>query len=284
MKRLRALHQVIALAVVFGLQLPSTLIAESSTPPARATDRSTNFVETTLRLLTPQSVKLGQAVEISLSAKNTGDQRVQIIPGEAGSWDDFIVIGPGGRAVPYVGGGVQLVAWKRPLDPNGSITLLEKYDVTDKYLISASGDYSIQFRGRHPTPMFRETAAFQPSSTVSFTVEKGELPFRDDLAARVLGVLPKGWYIGKSSRGMHEVTPLGRKSRPGAFTYLCDGLKAHIIWVWLTSEPAIEATDSEHKNASRYVGQGKLGHFYIAIGDEKAWPEAEETLKAALLK
>jgi hypothetical protein len=267
--------------VALGLATPSAFVAQDSAQHTRTPDRTTNAVTTTLRFLTPRTVKLGQAVEVSLSAKNTTDKPVQFIPGQAGSWDDFEVVGPDGTTVPYIGGGVQLAVMKHQLEPGAATTLVEKLDVTDKYLISKAGEYSIRYRGC--SPVSGEPSGFGPSPKMSFKVEEGALSAADDLAAHVLTVCPKGWFIGKSCRTTKEVIPRGRKPAPGAFVYLCDGYKAHLIWVWLTTVPAVESPNSAHNHVSRYIGQGRFGHLYISVGDEKAWPEAESKLRAALV-
>jgi hypothetical protein len=258
-----------------------TLWAAETTPAKRAmTERGT--LPTTLQLLTPRTVRLGAPVEVSLCAKNTGENPVQFIPGQAGSWDDFVVTGPDGKPTPYIGGGVQLCARTSSLAPNATTTLVARLDITDKYLITTPGEYAIHYRGCRPVS--GETTGFAPSPTTIVNVQAGDLPAADDIAAHVVALLPKGWYIGKSTRATKEVTPLGRNPSPGAFVYLCDGLKAHIIWLWLTREPASEKLDAQQGAISRYIGQRRNGHLYLDIGDEKAWPDAERALRAALIR
>lgn len=92
-------------------------------------------IPTTLSLLTAPTIKLGEPVEVSLNVTNNSGGPAKYIPGAAESWDGFEVLGPDGKAVPYIGGGVQLCGRTLEISPGTAKTLIERLDITDQYCL-----------------------------------------------------------------------------------------------------------------------------------------------------
>ena len=195
----------------------------------------------------------------------------------ATAFDCFEVKAPDGESAPYVGFIGQIMSSRVSVQPSSSATIADGLDLTDKYIFEKAGRYSIRFRG--------EGSGVPASNAITVDVAPGQLTELDQLVIRLLPVRPKGWYLTKSPRQQHEVTPFGRSRVAGYEAHICRNyMRGEAVYLWLTKAEAQPAPDQKPRIKSEYLGRTRGLDVYVAEASKTPalWPKATEDISRVL--
>jgi len=186
------------------------------------------------------------------------------------------VTGPGGKRLEYLSSSVQ-TTWGPPdnIEPNQTLVLAEKYDVTIQYHITQPGQYTFQFTGHWVLK----------SNIVRMNVKQGELSSEALLVEKLKHVLPKGWTLTRTrirdiadfdseTDGGIVVNMVGKRGRKGT-----PGGTVGVFVLINPSQSFLEKTEHE----GELWGQSQWGPVYVkSLNAEQLWPNYKEQIIQAL--
>ena len=241
----------------------------------------------TLLVASKEVVQLGDPIEVSLIVKNEGERELTVDKNST-AFACFDVTDEEGQPVPYVGFMGQVSVNSVTLQPSSTDALVERLDLTDKYLFQRPGRYAIGFRGSPSFPSFSDRispiAGTPPSNTILVDIRPGQLGELDQIVARLLPVCPKGWAIMKSGRGLDETTPFGRgRVRGYSAPIYRSFMGGEAVYLWLTKTEA-PITSEQASGTSQYLGHTRGLHVYVSLAPKagSVWPDALEDISRAL--
>lgn len=194
----------------------------------------------------------------------------------------FVVKKSDGKEVYKKTAPVQTVGSERPLDTDEIVTLFEDVDISNDFVITEPGAYTIQFQ--EGSYGMDADGWFPASNTVEFEALSGKPKMEDVLIEKLSEIPPKEWYLV----GANWDRPSDASALPpeiGFVTHAID--KGRYIYLWRTDHPIdISSINSgmPWEKTTGYLGQADLGHFYIEIPTdaEHLWPTFREDIKKAL--
>jgi hypothetical protein len=149
------------------------------------------------------------------------------------------------------------------------VTLFDYLNITEDYVITEPGKYTIRYCG----PSY---------NVIEFEVKPGTPDERDILIASLVDILPDpNWQI---MSGSARSTPAGRKNAEGMSVALYRIRSRIRIMLWQTKTPAEINEQSEDPQTSDYLGKSSSGYFYITIPPKALdyWPKMKEDITKAL--
>jgi hypothetical protein len=257
-------HPLLSLGLIF---CSSTVISAESV-------RSNDF--STILVLEDSAPHLGDAIRVSLKVKNNTNHDLSTDK-SATAFDCFEVTGPDGQVAAYVGFMGQVMSNPTNLPPGVSLILAEHLDLTDKYVLEKPAKYSVRFKGA--------VSGLPDSNTLTFDVAPGQLTELDQAVIRLLSIRPKGWYVTKSPRTQHEVTPFGRSPAAGYDAHICRNyMRGEAVYLWLTKVPTETDPKQNPPLMSDYLGRAHGLYFYVAIASATPalWSNALEDITRVL--
>jgi hypothetical protein len=217
------------------------------------------------------TAKLGEPILVSISMKYDGPEPSTYDDQAIGANDCFVVTGPDGKSVPYIGERLQTVGGGKKISPGESVCLTKGLDLSWKYLFNKPGQYTVKCGRCFGVARVR----FLESDDLKFSIEQGEMLSIDKLVERLLSICPKGWYISKT----------GQRSgwgKPGVCWVLIQQSVAisnedkSTVAVCQTEEPVEPKGMSwyEYREKKRlvrhYLGKGPFGHLYVSLNLKSA--------------
>jgi hypothetical protein len=186
----------------------------------------------------------------------------------------------------YKVGPFQTAGGPHPIDKGEIITLFENLNITDEYVITKSGKYTIQFRGGNCG--IGIDSNFPPSNIIEFEVKPGTPDERDLLISSLIKSFPAiRWHTATSHMNRRD-TPSGRKNAEGISVWFLQSLPntkgGVIVTLWQTKTPAEVNEQGTDSPVSDYLGKNTSGYFYITIPTEANvyWPKMKEDIIKAL--
>jgi hypothetical protein len=229
---------------------------------------------------------VGKPMKFGLVLKNI-DNSLKWYDHQAISHNSLMIKDPNANEVYYKKGPFQTSGTDHPIDRGEIVTLFEDRNITDEYLITKPGRYSIQFRGGNYGAAVDST--FPSSNIIKFEVKEGTLPKEDRIISQLIEILPnKKWQLARSSDPSSEA-PSGREKVKN--TFACSllrvaGLKKDVVTVrlWITPKRTKVKKRREDERVSEYLGKTAYGHAYILAPQnvEEYWPTAGQDIFNAL--
>jgi len=275
-----------AFLVTGCMQLPST--DEVATGPDRTDQpwgQERNGVRTRL-VPAETSYSLDRPMRFRLEMQNVGSKTVRSDPQQVDVNNSMIIRDLGGKELPYIAPVCQTLGGPRPLKPGEQVVLFDELDITEQYLVTKPGQYTVQFRGQDQA--FGEVP-IPPSNTIRIRVAAGPLRTSRAIASHLVAVAPEArWKLSVVSEG--EVTPSGRSSTRGVLLYLVRWatLKSDLVFVhiWVTEGPtdAVEKRTEQTATIAEHLGHSQWGDIYMRAdaGVTRFWPEIRRDIRKAL--
>jgi hypothetical protein len=113
--------------------------------------------------------------------------------------DPFVITGPDGKPVPYIGGHTGCGDCPTlQLAPGGEMIFTRDLDLRDQYLIDKPGRYVVGY-GMKGWVIDGKPAKVKPS-TLEIDIASGKLDRRMEIAQRLFPLIPKDWSLAISGR------------------------------------------------------------------------------------
>lgn len=217
-----------------------------------------------------KSVHLGDPIIVSVRVTNRTSVAA-MASRSATAFDCFVVTGPDGERLRYIGFDGQVVEDRVEVQPVSAVTIAEALDLSDKYLFQKAGSYAIRFTGCSNSP------------PVAIEITQGRLSEFDDVVVALQPICPDRWRLVKDGRG--EVTPFGRSRVPGFFLHLCHNhMRGEAVLLWFTKEEAKVDTNQQPRGKVEFLGRQRGFYVYASVGENTPplWPTAIKDISRAL--
>ena len=230
--------------------------------------------------------ELGQPMLLQLEVMNVDDvsHEFQYSPVEINNL--LKITRPDNSMCPYIAPRYQASLQSATLTPEESMTLFDSLDITTLYLIGEHGEYFVHFTGQQHVP--KDLSALPPSNILRLRVQPGSLRSEDEVARRILSVMPDKWMLTRFFR--EDIKPAGRVKTQGFRFVIMSPEEIRIqqahIFMWIT-DSAVKPMVSERLDAvglSEYAGKSEWGYVYIMISEkaQKKWKDARARIFSAL--
>jgi len=219
--------------------------------------------------LVPRSEEfiVGKPMILGLVMKNTSDSVKQYTPQPA-FINPVIILDANNKELYYKKGPFQSLEMEaKSIGIGDIVTLFDNLNITEDYVITEPGKYTIRFRG----PSY---------NVIGFEIKPGTPDERDVLIASLYDILPDpNWQIIK---GLRENIPAGRKNAEGNAVVLYRIRSRIRVMLWQTKSEAEIDEHGEDPQTSDYLGKNASGYFYITAPPKalEYWP----TMKADIVK
>jgi hypothetical protein len=186
-------RRVFILWVMVLLASGCTGAAEERSP------RTGETLRTFIKLSKDERPRLGKPILLTLGLVNDGVIEVSVDYGKVYFNNPFVVTGPDGKPVPYIGGHTYCDdAPTLQLEPGGEMIFIRDLELRDQYLIDKPGRYVVGY-GMKDWVIDGKLAKVKPC-TLEIDVAAGKLDRREEIAARLFPLVPKDWSLAISSR------------------------------------------------------------------------------------
>ncbi|MBN1972873.1 MAG: M48 family metalloprotease [Sedimentisphaerales bacterium] len=224
-----------------------------------------------------ESFVVGKPMEFRLELTNISDSPIEYWTADFYLLNDpLTIIDPNGKHVEYMSGSTQTTTVSKTLNPNQTIILKEKYDVTSQYHITKPGTYTFQFTGYDSTVV--------KSNIVKVEVNPGQISDDDLIFQKLIDIAPEDWEITKTR--IRDLDDFNIEDNNGiSIAMIGDYDKettegfAGVILLINTSQSYLEAIDNE----AEFLGHSRWGNVYInSLNAESLWPDYKEQIVKVL--
>lgn len=231
---------------------------------------------------------VGEPMNFGLVLKNVSDS-LKWYDHQAISHNTLLIKAPDSNEVYYKKGQFQTGGAMQPIDKGEIVTLFENRNITDEYVITKPGKYSIQLReGNYGMSM---DSTFPASNIIEFEVKAGTPRKEDRILSSLIDILPnKKWQLAWSSDTSSDA-PAGREKVKNTFScsfYRIAGPsgKEEVITVrlWVTPKQTKVKKQREDTVISEYLGKTAFGYAYALTPPkvDEYWPTVEQDIFEAL--
>jgi len=228
----------------------------------------------------------GKPMKFGLVLKNVSDS-LKWYDHQGISHNSLFIKAPDANEIYYKKGPFQTGGAEQPIDKGEIVTLFENRNITDEYVITKPGKYSIQFREGNYGASIDST--FPGSNIIEFEVKRGTPRKEDRIISCLIGILPnKRWQLARTQDSSSD-GPAGRAKVKNTFScnlFRIAALKEDVITVrmWLTPKRTKVKKRRKDDLVSEYLGKTSLGHAYILAPQnvEEYWPTAGQDIFEAL--
>jgi hypothetical protein len=163
------------------------------------------------------------------------------------------------------------------IEPNQTVVLAEKYDVTTQYHITQPGQYTFQFTGHWILAL--------KSNIVRMDVKSGQLSELDNVVEKLRTIFPNDWTLTRTR--IRDIADLDLETDRGVIVNMVGkrgkkGTSGGTIGVFVLINPSqsfLEITENE----ADLWGQSQWGPVYVqSLNAEQLWPNYEEQIIKAL--
>jgi hypothetical protein len=215
---------------------------------------------------------VGKPMLFHLVMQNVSDE-VKWYDDQGLAHPSFNIIGPDGNKILTKVGPFQTAGDEEPIDTGEIVTLMESRDITDEYVLTEAGTYSIQF-----------SAGWPESNSIIFEVQPGTPKQEDVLILSLSSVIPDPCFLHKG----WETTPQGRQAiQAVSLGIFCRNIHRMTgeTFLWQTDKIVdISSEQAETVKVSEYVGKNESGHIYFSPSEGlvEIWPKIKEDIVKSL--
>ncbi|MCE5186338.1 MAG: hypothetical protein LLF76_09460 [Planctomycetaceae bacterium] len=191
--------------------------------------------------------------------------------------DPLIIKDAAGATVPFIGGSSQTAASDACIEPNETITLVDRYDMRSQYHLVKPGKYSFQFKNW----------SIPSSNVVEMEIKDGPLSPLEESVEAIRTVLPQAWRLSRRLLDVSErpegesgevimIYLVGKQARKASTE------KSIAILVTILVNPDSNAV-SDRASKCDFRGRSRLGAVFVkSINAEELWPDYREQLIKAM--
>ena len=237
---------------------------------------------------TGATFRVGESLPIRLEIENATQASIEYSAQQVDVNEPFVVTGPDGRRVGWVGITRQSASGSMPkIAKRQRQMLVSSYDLAIDYLICDPGVYAIASRKHTGFPNWPMGAipGVPASKPIRIQIEAGDVPRRRQLMAEIHRRLPVegSWHLhrGQGPTGSIDkiyctFTPPGHRIGTSSSAVLGFDLAA--------PEGELPAAPDEHGSLRHYLSAFGAQHAYLSTTEatRAAWPKIAEEMRTAI--